>query len=54
MKVHISASSSFTDKMCHSVDGKQMTGHHVLKVVVGELEREMLYVCKEVTMSQYQ
>ena len=38
----------------HSVDGKQVIGHHVLKVVVGESEEEMLHVFKDTTISQYQ
>ena len=53
MKVRMCAFSSFTDKTCHSVDGKQTTGHNVLRVVVGELEEELFHVFKEMTINRY-
>ena len=55
MRVTIhSVQSNFIDKMFHSVDGKHVIGHCVLKVVVGEPEEEKFHVFKEMTIDQYQ
>ena len=43
-----------TDKMYLFVDGKQLIGHRVPKVVVKELEKEMLHVFKKLTLDWYQ
>ena len=50
----MSVYSSFIYKTYRSVDGNQVSGHHVLKVVVGEPEEEMLHVFKDMTISRYQ
>ena len=52
MSVH----SSFIYKVYiyHSVDGKQVIGHLVLKFVVGESEEEVLHVFKDTSISRYQ
>ena len=53
---HVSVHSNFIYKayIYHSVDGKQVIGHLVLKVVVGESEEEVLHAFKDMTISQYQ
>ena len=40
--------------MCLFVDGKQLIGHRVPKVVVKGLEKEMSHVFKKLTMDWYQ